>query len=72
MQSLTPEAIHIQVAHQERYQLRKQIRLIKAHRKGAHSINHYHTCNECLSAMKPLQPAALLQPTTEVTKNAVA
>jgi hypothetical protein len=72
-QLLTPEAVHIEVAHQERYQLRKQIRLIKAHRTGAHKTTPYHTCNECLAATAPLQPKALLVPnTTEVAKNATA
>lgn len=73
MTKLSPEEVHVQVAHQERFQLRKQIRLLKRHKQGMHREDPLRTCNACLAVLPALKPNALPQAeTTEVTKNATA
>jgi hypothetical protein len=47
------ERIHVQVAHQERYQLRKQRKLIINHDLGLHKNTKVLTCNRCVDTTRP-------------------
>lgn len=46
---MSPERKHVQVAHQERFQLRRQIHHRKQHAAGAHKGNNQLKCDECMS-----------------------
>lgn len=66
------ERIHVQVAHQERNQLRKSIRLLRAHKSGAHKENQIITCASCTVSNFPVSNNVrrALPKFDEVTKNA--
>ncbi len=61
MSNITREERHIQVAHQERYQLRKRIQHIKNHRAGLHT-HKIVKCDEC-------NPVVVIEDNKEPTKN---